>query len=424
MKKERKITIIGGGIIGLFSAYYLVKAGYKVEIIDQSDGVDGCSHGNAGMVVPSHFIPLAAPGMLEKGIKWMFDAESPFYVKPRLNWDLVRWGYQFYKSATQKKVNEAIPALRDFGLLSKQLYHDVAQENAFSFNYEEKGLLMLCKSHETWEEEAKVAEIANQIGIKAHVVGSSEIQKLEPTAGVDALGGVFYSGDAHLSPNLLVKQLRSYLEKEGVVFMFTTQVEDVVVSNQEISSLVLRKGEESTLHSVQELVVAGGAWSSTLAKKMNFFMPLQAGKGYSVSLSQKEAQRIQIPSILLEARVAVTPMGEETIRFGGTMEIGGAPNEIDMRRVKGIIQSIPKYYRNYSISMPKKEEVWHGLRPCAPDGLPYVGKLKTLKNVIIASGHAMMGLSLAPATGLIVSELIEDKKPSIELELYQPERFY
>lgn len=106
------------------------------------------------------------------------------------------------------------------------------------------------------------------------------------------------------------------------------------------------------------------------------------------------------------------------------MEIGGAPNEIDMRRVKGIIQSIPKYYRNYSISMPKKEEVWHGLRPCAPDGLPYVGKLKTLKNVIIASGHAMMGLSLAPATGLIVSELIEDKKPSIELELYQPERFY
>ncbi|MFN3590219.1 MAG: NAD(P)/FAD-dependent oxidoreductase, partial [Spirosomataceae bacterium] len=116
--------------------------------------------------------------------------------------------------------------------------------------------------------------------------------------------------------------------------------------------------------------------------------------------------------------------GEDTIRFGGTMEIGGAQNEIDMRRVKGIIQSIPKYYRDYLVPMPEKEKVWHGLRPCAPDGLPYVGKLKSFKNVVVASGHAMMGLSLAPATGLLVTELLENKKTSVGLELYEPERFY
>lgn len=424
MTKANKVTIIGGGVIGLFSAYFLVKEGYQVEIIDQSDGVDGCSHGNAGMVVPSHFIPLAAPGMLEKGIKWMFDAESPFYVKPRFNWDLVRWGYQFYQSATQKKVNEAIPALRDYGLLSKQLYHELAQEEGFSFCYEEKGLLMLCKSHETLEEEVKVAEIANRIGIQAQVVGKPEIQALEPTAGVDALGGVYYTGDAHLYPNQLVKQLRSFLEKNQVVFIQDTQVVDIEVVNQKVVSLLVQKKNGIKQHQVDDIVIAGGAWSSSLAKKLDFFMPLQAGKGYSVSLKQKEEQKIQIPSILLEARVAVTPMGEETIRFGGTMEIGGLQDEINMRRVKGIIQSIPKYYTNYVVQMPEKEQVWHGLRPCAPDGLPYVGKLKKLQNVIVASGHAMMGLSLAPATGLLVAELMEKKKTSISIELYEPERFY
>lgn len=419
-----KIHIIGGGVIGLFSAYYLSKKNHQICIIDQTDGADGCSHGNAGMIVPSHFVPLAAPGMIQKGIRWMFDAKSPFYVKPRLNWELANWGIKFMQAANEKKVNAAMPALRDYGLLSKQLYAQLANNEEFNFHFEEKGLLMLCKKHETLEEEAHLAEIANDMGIEAKVLSTTQIQALEPEVKPNVVGGVLYVGDAHLNPNTLIANLRRYLRAKGVEFKTQTEIIGFQKEKNQITALQFKDAQGIiSQQNVDQLILAGGSWSEQLAKKLNFSMPLQAGKGYSTTQKQLQGKRLNTPSILLEARVAITPMGADDIRFGGTMEIGGINSGINMKRVEGIVEAVPDFFPDYTLPLPPKEKIWYGLRPCSPDGLPYVGRSKQYKNLVVASGHAMMGLSLAPATGHLVQQIMDEQAPDINLNPYMPDRF-
>lgn len=421
------ITIIGSGVIGLFSAYYLNKQGYEVTIIERSNGDDSCSMGNAGMIVPSHFIPLAVPGMIEKGIKWMFNSESPFYVKPRLNLDLLSWGLKFYQAANKKQVERAMPALRDISLLSKALYQELAKTPDFDFAFEEKGLMMLCKTEHSFEEEVEVAHQANELGLKTKVLSTKELHEYEPEVKPDVAGAIFYEGDAHLYPNQLVKNLKKHLENKGVKFLYNTEVTGFEFEKSEIKSIKIKQSVGEAINhsslSINHLIIATGSWSPLLADMLNIGLPMQAGKGYSVTYEQNQGKKLNIPSILLEARVAITPMSENLIRFGGTMEIGGLNDEINMNRVRGIIKAVPNYFPDYQIEMPQKEQVWYGLRPCSPDGLPYIGRTNKYKNLVIASGHAMMGLSLAPATGKLVQEVIDNQKNSIDIGLYKPERY-
>ncbi len=412
-----QIGIIGGGIIGLSTAYYLLQTGHQVTIIDQSDLKDGCSVGNAGMIVPSHIIPLAAPGMISKGMRWMFNSTSPFYVKPRLRVDLLKWGFQFYKHATTGHVTKSIPALKELSLYSKARYQQLAKELPFDFGYHERGLLMLYQTKETEHEESKTARIANDHGIQAHILSAEEVQHLEPDVKVNVRGGVYFPGDAHITPQALVTQLIRFLKDHGVQFLTNTIVKDFTVENQKIKKIVTDRGE----HPYDEVVLATGSWSGEVAARLKINLPMQAGKGYSFTIQNVE-KNIRIPSIFLEARVAVTPMGT-TLRFGGTMEITGVDHTISMNRVKGIVDSIPRYYPEMKVAMPKQAEVWHGLRPCSPDGLPYIGRSSRIKNLIFATGHAMMGLSLGPGSGKIVADLITGATPEVSLAAFYPERF-
>ncbi|MBS1555934.1 MAG: FAD-dependent oxidoreductase [Bacteroidetes bacterium] len=412
-----KIGILGGGIIGLSSAYYLNKAGHDVTIIDQTNLLDGCSHGNAGMIVPSHFIPLAAPGMISKGIRWMFDSTSPFYIKPRFSKSLIKWGYHFYRSATSAHVQKSAPALKEISLLSKSLYQEWKQELPFDFGYQEKGLLMLFKTKEAEHEEVNTVEMASRYGIEAYLLNASEVQNLETQIKVDVKGGVYFPGDAHLNPNVLVTNLIKYLRQKGVSFRDKTTLKDFQIDNGKVLAVKTNNGD----FRFDEVVMALGSWSGEIGGKLQLSLPMQAGKGYSFTLNDV-VNNVQIPSIFLEARVAVTPMGN-SLRFGGTMEITGVDHRINMNRVKGIVNAIPRYYPKMLVPMPNQENVWHGLRPCSPDGLPYIGRSKKIENLIIATGHSMMGLSLAPATGLLVSELVDNKKSSMNIELFEPERF-
>ena len=414
---SKKIGIIGGGIIGLSSAYYLNKAGHQVTIIDQGDMQVGCSTGNAGMIVPSHFIPLAAPGMIAKGIRWMFNSRSPFYVRPRFNGDLIKWGYQFYKHSTKEHLERSIPALKEISLLSKAMYQQWSKELPFDFGFREQGLLMLYQSAALEKEEIENAHKANRIGIEAHVLSAKEVQKLEPDVKVNARGGVFFPGDAHVTPQLLFFGLTSFLKDRGVNFVANSEVVDFEISNSLVNQVITNK--ES--FNFDELILATGSWSGLLSKKLHLDLPMQAGKGYSFTLPDVK-KNIKIPSIFLEARVAVTPMGND-LRFGGTMEIAGIDHSINMNRVNGIVDSIPRYYPEMKVDMPEIKAIWHGLRPCSPDGLPYIGRLKNLKNVVIATGHSMMGLSLAPGTGKLISEIILNEKTSMNIDSFDPTRF-
>ena len=314
-----RVLILGAGIIGLSSAWHALRRGFRVTVVDRGESTrDGCSFGNAGMVVPSHFIPLAAPGVVWQGIKWMWNPESPFYIRPRLSWDLLSWGLRFWWASSAHRVRAAAPILRDLNFASRAIY-------------------------EEWNADV--------------------------SSGPGAFG------------------------------------------------LETKAGEIEA----EQVVLAAGSWSPLVARRLGLGLPMQAGKGYSVTLpSPRKMPRLC--SILTEARVAVTPMGGK-LRVGGTMELSGLSEEIAPARVRGIQRSFCRYYQDFKETDFEGLKPWKGLRPCSPDGLPYLGRSRKIPNLVIATGHAMMGLSLGPVTGKLVGELLDNAPASIDLSLLAPERY-
>lgn len=409
----KKCIIVGGGIIGLCSAYYLAKAGHQVEVLDKATEDEGCSYGNAGMIVPSHVIPLAQPGMIAQGVRWMFDSKSPFYVKPRLSSSLFKWGLQFYKHANEKHVAKAMPALKELSLLSKSLYQDFSKLDN-SFNYEEKGLLMLYKTPKMEAEMIHEGEVAQKLGLEVDFLDKEGISNLETGVKTEAIGAVHFKSDAHLYPQKFMKFIKKELSDLGVIIHYGATVTDFHIDKGLVTGVIAN----NTTYNADEIVLACGAWSSEIAKKIQHEISLLPGKGYSFTIKEPNT-RPTIPSILCEGKVAVTPMGND-IRFGGTLEITHTKDvTINMNRVKGITNTISEFYPDWSFEIPKKEAIWFGFRPCTPTGLPVIKKLNSLPNVTIATGHAMMGLSLAPATGLLVEELISSKIPSTTMKMFQ-----
>jgi len=412
-----KAIIIGGGVIGLFSAYYLHKSGWEVDVLEQGDLTDNCSFGNAGMITPSHFVPLASPGIVEQGIRWMFNSKSPFYVKPSVNPDLIRWGLKFVKSATKKHAEHSAGGLRDISLLSKELYHEFEKDADFDFGLTDNGILMLFKSPKVQEEELHLIEKAVNLGLDVQYLTPGECQKLQPDIELDILGAVHYRCDAHMYPNKLMKGLVKYLEAEGVNIHRNTEVIRINHDANKITSVSTRDKDFTG----DAYLISGGSWSPGIAKLAGLNLPLMPGKGYSF-MTHNPVKKMTIPFILCEARVAITPMNG-SIRFGGTMEIGKINKQININRVKGIVESVPKYLPDFKLSVPEDKDIWFGFRPCSPDGLPYIGMSGKYKNLAIATGHAMIGLALGPATGKLIAEAFNGEKASMDIGLFSPGRY-
>jgi D-amino-acid dehydrogenase len=412
---EKEIIIIGGGIIGLCTAYYLRKDGHKITVIDQSNMDSGASYVNAGYIIPSHFISMAAPGIITKGIKWMFNSESPFYVKPRLDADFLKWVLAFKKSATKERVEQSISALKNINLLSRDLYEDMKQSGDFNFHYERKGLLMCYKSNKVGEEEWEIGKRGIKEGLGVKHLSAKEVKVLEPKANLNIKGAVYYDCDGHMTPNHFMNDMATYLKSKGVVFYTNEKVNELEVFNDKIVKVLTDKRALIP----DEVILTAGSWSPLITKKLGIKIPVQAGKGYRINVAQET--KITIPSILCEAKVAVTPMDGFT-RFAGTMEIAGINHNINPKRVNSIANAAQRYYNNLEITLKEKKMAECGLRPVSPDGIPYIGKSSKCKNLTIATGHAMMGWSLGPATGKLVSEIISDKKSSLDISCYHPDR--
>ena len=401
---KSKIHIIGGGIIGLCSAWFLQEEGFDVTVIDKGPITEGTSLGNAGMIVPSHFVPLASPGVIAQGMKWMFNPKSPFFIRPRMNVDLFQWLWQFYKSCTPNNVNKSMSVLREYNELSRDLYGAFAQKEGFEFCFEKKGLLMLFQSEKQAKEEAHHAELSSQVGVSTILLNQDELKSLEPDIKINALGGLYFPDDAHLYPNLFISQLATELRKKGVEILENTEISEISASARKIDSISTSNNQKIA---VDKVLFASGSWTALLLKKAGVKMHLQDGKGYSITLDNP-ILKPTIPTILSEAKVAITPLGND-LRIGGTLEISGLSPKINQKRLQGIIEALPKYYPEFDIERIKQNEVWHGFRPCTPDGIPYLGKVRSFDNTFIATGHGMMGMSLGPATGKIMAEIITDK---------------
>ena len=412
---SKKVVIIGGGIMGVCSAYFLKKEGHEVTLIDKSNFSSGASFVNAGYITPSHIISLAAPGIITKGLKWMFNPASPFYVKPRLDKDFLQWAWAFKRSSTKQKVAQSIPVIKDINILSRELYVAMKSSRDLDFHYDHKGLLMAYKHDKAGEQEWEVGKKAIKLGLKVENLTAKEVEVLEPKANLNIKGAVYFHSDAHMTPGGFMKNMLSYLKENGVTILAGEEVKDIVVSNKSITKLITDKREILA----DEFVMAAGSWSPLISKKLGIKMLLQPGKGYRINVTQET--NITIPAVLLEAKVAVTPMNGFT-RFSGTMEIDKINHKINPIRVNAIANSASEYYHGLQISTQDKEAAQCGLRPVTPDGLPYIGRTSQYKNLTFATGHAMMGWSLGPATGKLVSEIISDQKPSLDLKPFNVQR--
>ncbi|HUR11667.1 MAG TPA: FAD-dependent oxidoreductase [Flavitalea sp.] len=414
---KQDIVIVGGGVIGLCCAYYLQKRGFSITVIDRGNITSGTSFGNAGYVSPSHFMPLASPGIVAKGLRWMLSADSPFYIKPRFDWDLIRWGLNFYRKANASTVKVNAIHLNNILQLSRELTSEMKQEMGNHFRMEEKGCLMLYKSALTEKHELELAEEARKFHIDTIPMSAQQVQSLEPEVQVNVRGGVLYPIDCHLHPGDFMSTLRRHLEKLGVSFLLGAEVRAFEVNDHTVRSIITDKGKIES----DEFILAGGSWLPAIASLLKIHILIQAGKGYSITYPDIK-RNLHYPAILVDDRVAMTPMGKD-LRMGGTMEIAGINNQVLIRRVQAIFNAARNYYPDLPVEFPVSERIWQGLRPLTPDGLPYIGRNSKLKNVVIAGGHAMLGLSLAAATGKLVEEIITNSKTSIDISAFDVERY-
>ncbi|WP_276485703.1 NAD(P)/FAD-dependent oxidoreductase [Paraflavitalea pollutisoli] len=414
---SKQVTIIGGGIIGLSSAYYLQQAGHQVTVIERGDITDGTSFGNAGYVSPSHFVPLATPGIVAQGMRWMLRSDSPFYIKPRLNWDLIRWCLAFYKKANAANVEHGAPHLNNILHLSRELTIEMKHALGDNFDMQEIGCLMLYKNASTEKHEIELAEEAAHFKVDTKILTAQEVQAMEPDVELNVRGGVLYPQDCHMHPGKFMKSLKSHLQAAGVNLQLNTTVTGFETKAGKVTAVLTDKGKFTS----EELVIANGSWMPELTKMLGVDLLLQAGKGYSITY-EKVARNLRYPSILVDDRVAMTPMGAD-LRMGGTMEISGLQSPTLEKRAHAIYKAVKTYYPNLPVEFPKPEKIWSGLRPLSPDGLPYIGRHSKFANLSLAGGHAMLGVALGAGTGKLVQEIVQGSKPTIDTSAFSVERF-
>lgn len=415
--QNEKIIIVGGGVNGLCAAYYLQKKNYDVTVIDSGDISDNCSFGNMGFLSPSHFIPLASPGIVSEGLKHMISSTSPFYIKPRLNLPFLQWAFKFYNNSNQKIVDKNSPHLSNLLNLSRRLMNEIRDDIGDVFEMEEIGCMMMCHSQKAFEAELKVAEAAKKFNLNVEILNREELQKKEPDVELNIYGAVLFKDDAHIHPGKFMVAMKNYLEKNGVNFQLNTTVTGFKKNHKNVEEVYTNKGSFSG----KEIILSAGSWFPQLTKMLGINLLLEGGKGYSYTYGHVE-KNIRYPAILVDGRCAITPW-KNTLRIGGTMEFSGINNKVLINRMQGIYNSIKLFYPGLKIDFPPKDKIWTGLRPVTPDGLPYIGKAGNYENLLVAGGHAMLGISEGAGTGQIISDLIENKSASIDISAFKVGRF-
>lgn len=413
MTRDCDVLIIGAGAAGCSAAYHLQQAGRQVVLLDQGRLGGGCSEKNAGLIVPSHVVPLAAPGVMSQGLKWMLDATSPFYIRPRLDWELLRWIWAFRAAANERRMRAALPVLHQ--LLQVSLAGLEQLDQLLDCGLSRRGMLITYSGDKGRKDSASTATLARSVGQTVEDLDEQALRRLEPHVHSAARGGIFFPQDAHLDPAILVRRLAESAVRRGADLLLQTKVLGARREGAALTVVQTSAGEFRP----REIVLCGGAWSPNLLPGVR--LPVQAGKGYSVTLPARGRIPV-IPQILAEAKVSVTPLGEQ-IRFSGTLELGGLDGSINRRRADSILRQAADYLSDFSPADVRDADIWSGFRPCSPDGLPLIGRYPGLDNLIVATGFAMIGISLAPIAGTLVTELAQRQKTTVDLTPLSPARF-
>ena len=416
MNSKHDVLIIGGGPVGLSCAYYLLKSGRKVTIIDAKEIGKGSGSGNAGHIVPSHIIPLAAPGVVTSALKWMLDpAHSPFGMKVSLNPNYLSWLLKFVLACNESNVQKNLKPLNELGQLSAKNFAQIVAEEKFDCSYQEKGLLFLYKTEKALHDGQHEGEFMQKHGIPVSVYDKNKIHEIEPAALDDIIGGVHFTGDSHLNPAVFLKLLSNRVREMGAELLENTAVTGFESAGGKVRVVRTGAGE----FEAEQVILAAGALSPSVAKDLKLNIPIQPARGYSLTMS---ANKI-MPShalILGERRIAVSPM-DGVLRFTGRLEVGNSnmePNPVWLERIENSAREYLRLDEKLDV-----KETWAGLRPTTPDGVPIIGKSPKHENLFLATGHAMLGLSLGLGTGQVIAELLNGRDTALNVQPFQLERF-
>lgn len=413
---ETRVAVIGGGIVGASCAYYLHRSGYRVTLLDRGAFGQGCSHGNCGYVCPSHVLPLTEPGAPLHALKSLFQSNAPFYVRPRLDLRLAAWFLHFTRRCNARDMLSAADALHTLLTLSMREYREWMTSPSLACEWKDRGLLFVFSSKHEFDAYAKTNEMLSQrYGISAHRLDRDTLLQSEPALKESLAGAWKYETDSQLKPDILMAKLKVLLQDQGVDIR-----EHCPFRTFESEASRARYALTDTQRiEADYFVLATGAWTQEFEHALQCRLPIQPGKGYSMSL-EKPRQCPISPMIFHEHRVAGTSF-DSAYRLGSTMEFSGFDATLNPRRL-GILTSGAKHYLR---EMPTKKisTDWFGWRPMTWDGLPIIDWAPRIQNVLVAAGHNMLGLSLGPATGRLVSELIAGKPTTIDCKPFRLSRF-
>lgn len=409
------VVVVGGGVVGATCAYYLSRAGWTVVLVDAGSFGRGCSHANCGFVCPSHVLPLAMPGAIRGALKALFHSNGPFRIKPRFEPALWSWLWRFARRCNHGDMVSAGHAIQALLNSSRKLYDELMAQEGFQCEWQTRGLLFVFRSEETFSHYAEVNRfLGEEFNMPAKAFAGEALTELEPALKPGLAGGWLYEGDAHLRPDRLMSSWQRIL-RERVQIRENCPVRGLVTKNGRATAVVTPEGDLTAT----AFLFATGAWTPQLDEQLGCRVPIQPGKGYSLTMP-RPAKCPTRPMVFEEHRVAVTPM-QSGYRLGSMMEFAGYDTSLPRRRLD-FLREAARVYLHEPIAEPVKEE-WFGWRPMTPDSLPIIDRSPKYDNVWIAAGHNMLGVSMAPATGKLVAELLCGTAPHIDPAPYALKRF-
>lgn len=417
MSDEReRVIVVGSGVIGAACAHYLAEAGVPVTIIDRNAFGSGCSHGNCGYVCPSHVLPFAGPGALRSTLRTLLQANSPLKVRFRFDPALWSWFAKFMRRCNQRDMLSAGQAIHALLGSSRQLYDGLFSKELTNVEWQTRGLLFVFQTAHAFDHyEATDELMRKEFGVGATRYSRAELARLEPSLKPNLAGAWHYENDGHLRPDRLMQVWRDRLVASGVELREQCDLQRLICEGRKLRAIVTSQGEISC----SQLVVATGAWSPQLKRELRCAIPIEPGKGYSLTMP-RPTRCPTIPLIFEEHRVAITPF-ESGYRIGSTMEFAGYDTSINAARLN-LLREGAKLYLEEPLAEPL-QETWWGWRPMTPDSLPMIGLCPAFDNVYLAAGHNMLGLSMAPATGKLMAELITQQTPHVDPHPYRVNRW-
>jgi len=415
MNKRSDILVVGGGVIGVCIAYYLAGAKHAVTLVERNQICSGSSHGNAGLISCANPIPTAEPGVIKKGLRWMLDADGPFYIKPRLDLELIRWLLRFRASCREKPMRHAIDVTLAMRTISKQLSSELTAENKSSFGWENKGRMLVYLNEIGLRGGIDTLNTIKAYGVVGEILDADGVREKDPNLLPSVVGGIYYPDYEHVLPEGYVKGMARLAQNRGVDIRTETEVIGFETSKNRITSVVTTRGDFSP----EQVVLAAGSWSPVIAKDLGLRVPIQPAKGYSITV-KRTADCSEIPLSLADHKVAVTPMGEQ-LRFSSNLELVGYDPSISRRRIDATRRAVNMYLSG--IDDLELIQIWSGFRPNTPDTLPIIERNDTFHNLILATGHDMLGMTHSLITGKLVSEIIDGATPSVDLKPFRLSRF-